>query len=82
LKEFKNVYLQGVNLITKISNEIKQQSTTGASSAENAIIGAIHELTAEIRAFREVYMAVVSPLAPLNLLIADIIIALMRSSGG
>jgi hypothetical protein len=82
LKEFKNVYLQGVNLITKISNEIKQQSTTGASSAENATIGAIHELTAEIRAFREVYMAVVSPSAPLNLLIADIIIASMRSSGG
>ena len=55
---------------------------TGALSAKNTIISAIHELTIEIRAFREVYIVVVSPLAPLNLLIINIIIVLMRSSGG
>jgi hypothetical protein len=54
----------------------------GALSTENIIISAIHELTIEIRAFREVYIAVISPLAPLNLLITNIIIVLIRSSGG
>jgi hypothetical protein len=76
LKEYREVYLQGVNLITEISAEISTQSTSGASSADNAMLMAVRDLTSEVRAFREAYMAVVSSsLAPLNILNADIITA-------
>lgn len=60
LKEFKNVYIEGVTLITAISTEINKMSTSGASNAENAMLIAVRELTAEVRACREVFMAVVS----------------------
>lgn len=76
LKEYREVYLQGIDLITAITAEIAKQSTTGASSADNAMLMAVRDLTSEVRAFREAYMAVVSSsLAPLNILNTDIIIA-------
>jgi hypothetical protein len=53
-----------------------------ALSAKNTIISAIYELIIEIRAFCEVYIVVISPLAPLNLFITNIIIVLMHSSRG
>jgi hypothetical protein len=60
------VYNAGVTLITNISEELKKLSVPGASDSDNAMIVAVKELTAEIRACREVYMAVVSsfPLPP------------------
>jgi hypothetical protein len=60
LKELKNVYIQGINLITSITDEINKSNVSGASSASNAMLHAVQELTSEIRAFCEVYMAVVS----------------------
>jgi len=57
-QEFKDVYLQGVTLITNISSEMQRQSTSGASAADNAMLVAVRELTAEVRACREVFMVV------------------------
>jgi len=76
LKEYRDVYIQGVNLITAISSEIAKQSTSGASGAENAMLMAVRELTAEVRALREAYMVVVSLFqAPLSLLNTDFVTA-------
>ena len=65
-QEFRNVYNTGTTLITSISEELKKMSVAGASDSENAMLMAVRELTAEIRACREVFMAVVSsfPLPP------------------
>ena len=59
-KEYKDVYTEGVRLIANISTEISRQSIGGASAADNAMLIAVRELTAEVRACREVFMAVVS----------------------
>ena len=76
LKEYRDVYLQGIDLITELTAEITKQSITSASSADNAMLMAIRDLTSEVRAFREAYMAIVSSSpAPLNILNTDIIIA-------
>jgi hypothetical protein len=54
----------GVKLMANISAELKSMSVSGASNTENAMLMAVKELTAEIKAFRECYMAAVSPVHP------------------
>jgi hypothetical protein len=49
-------------LITSITEALADKKAAGASSSENAMLSAVQDLTAEIRAFREVYMAAVSSL--------------------
>jgi hypothetical protein len=47
-------------LISTITNTLKEKETSGAAAHENAMLAAVQDLTAEIRAFREVFMTVVS----------------------
>ena len=54
------MYEQGVQLIASISSAIKEKETSGAAAHENALLAAVQDMTAELRAFREVYMTVVS----------------------
>jgi hypothetical protein len=46
-------------LFAGISAALKGKTIQGASAIENATLSAVQELTAEIRAMREVYMVVV-----------------------
>ena len=74
------MYNAGVILITNISEEFKKLSVPGVSDSDNAMIVAVKELTVEIRACREVYMAIVSsfPLPP-NLISVTLLIELYYS---
>lgn len=63
------MYLQGIRLFSAIQQEIANTKTAGASAADNAMLSAVRDLTAEIRACREVFMALVSSSPPSALLL-------------
>ena len=48
-----------MQLIASISAALKEKETAGAGAHENAKLAVLQDICAEIRAFREVYMAVV-----------------------
>ena len=74
------MYNADVILITNIFKELKKLSVAGASDSDNAIIITVKELTAEIRAYYKVYMAVVSLfLFPLNLILLTLLVELCYS---
>jgi hypothetical protein len=58
------VYDMGIKLMANISAELKSISVSGTSNTENAMLMAVKELTAEIKVFRECYMAAVSLVHP------------------
>jgi len=50
------------NMNANISNASKEEETVGAGAYEDAMLALLQDLVAEIRAFREVFMTVVSHL--------------------